>query len=101
MVIAAVFVTPPALIAGGKAMFRPSLLATGGAIGVLSSVIPYRAEMEALRRMPTRLFGVWMSVEPAVAALIGLILLNQKLSVAEWLGIGCVMAACAGAAQGA
>jgi inner membrane transporter RhtA len=99
MVMAAVLVTPPAVIAGGRAMFRPAVLATGAAIGVLSSVIPYRLELEALRRMPMRLFGVWMSLEPAVAALIGLIMLGQQLSLVEWLAIGCVMIACAGAAQ--
>ena len=100
MVVAAVLVTPPALAAGGRAMFRPAVLATGAAIGVLSSVIPYRLELESLRRMPTRLFGVWMSMEPAVAALIGLAMLGQHLSAVEWLAICCVMVACAGAAQG-
>jgi threonine/homoserine efflux transporter RhtA len=99
MVVAAVLVAPPAVLAGGSAMFRPAVAATGAAIGLLSSVIPYRLELEALRRMPTRLFGVWMSLEPAVAALIGLMLLGQQLSVVEWLAIGCVMIACAGAAQ--
>src|SRR5580693_2999929 len=89
------------VVAGGGAMFRPAVLATGAAIGILSSVIPYRLEFEALRRMPMRLFGVWMSLEPAVAALIGLALLGQHLSVVEWLAIGCVMIACAGAAGGA
>ncbi len=98
MVISAVLITPPALIAGGGAMFRPAVLATGAAIGILSSVIPYRLELESLRRMPTRLFGVWMSLEPAVAALIGLVMLGQRLSAVEWLAIGCVMIACAGAA---
>jgi inner membrane transporter RhtA len=68
---------------------------------MLSSVIPYRLELESLRRMPTRLFGVWMSLEPAVAALIGLVMLGQRLSVVEWVAIGCVMIACAGAAQAA
>jgi len=101
MVTSAVLVSPPALIAGGRAMFRPAVLATGAAIGMLSSVIPYRLELESLRRMPTRLFGVWMSLEPAVAALIGLIMLGQRLSVVEWVAIGCVMVACAGAAQAA
>jgi threonine/homoserine efflux transporter RhtA len=101
MVVAAVLVTPPAVVAGGRAMFRPAVLATGAAIGVLSSVIPYRLELEALRRMPTRLFGVWMSAEPAAAALIGLIMLGQHLSVIQWIAICCVMVACAGAAQGA
>jgi inner membrane transporter RhtA len=99
MVVAAVIVTPPALVAGGSAMFGPAVLAAGAAIGLLSSVIPYRLELESLRRMPMRLFGVWMSMEPAVAALIGLVLLGQHLSRAEWLAIGCVMVACAGAAQ--
>jgi inner membrane transporter RhtA len=98
MVVAAVLVTPPALIAGGSAMFEPAILATGAVIGILSSVIPYRLELESLRRMPTRLFGVWMSLEPAVAALIGVVMLAQRLSVIEWVAIGCVMIACAGAA---
>ena len=99
MVVSAVIVTPPALVTGGSAMFRPAVLAAGVAIGILSSVIPYRLELEALRRMPMRLFGVWMSMEPAVGALIGLVLLGQHLSLTEWLAIGCVMVACAGAAQ--
>jgi inner membrane transporter RhtA len=98
MVVAGILVTPPAVAAGGGAMFRPAVLATGAAIGILSSVIPYRLELEALRRMPMRVFGVWMSLEPAVAALIGLALLGQHLSMVEWLAIGCVMVACAGAA---
>ncbi|HEX2820693.1 MAG TPA: EamA family transporter [Streptosporangiaceae bacterium] len=101
MVVSAVLVTPPAIVAGGRAMFRPAVLATGAAIGVLSSVIPYRLELESLRRMPMRLFGVWMSMEPAVAALIGLVMLGQHLTIVEWAAICCVMAACAGAAQGA
>jgi len=101
MVVAGILVTPPAVMAGGGAMFRPAVLAAGAAIGVLSSVIPYRLELEALRRMPMRLFGVWMSLEPAVAALIGLALLGQHLSGVQWLAIGCVMIACAGAASGA
>jgi inner membrane transporter RhtA len=101
MVVSAVLVTPPAVVAGGSAMFRPAVLATGAAIGVLSSVVPYRLELESLRRMPMRLFGVWMSAEPAVAALIGLVMLGQHLSIGEWVAMGCVMVACAGAAQGA
>ncbi len=101
MVVSAVLVTPPAIVSGGRAMFRPAVLATGAAIGVLSSVIPYRLELESLRRMPMRLFGVWMSMEPAVAALIGLVMLGQHLTIMEWAAICCVIVACAGAAQGA
>ena len=98
MVVSAVIVTPPALIAVGSAIFRPAVLATGAAIGILSSVIPYRLELESLRRIPMRLFGVWMSLEPAVAALIGLALLSQALGVRQWVAIGCVTIASAGAA---
>jgi inner membrane transporter RhtA len=100
MCVAAVAVTAPGVAAGAPKMFRPSLLAAGAGIGLLSSVIPYWLELEALRRIPTSLFGVWMSVQPAVAALIGLAVLGQHLSPAEWAGICCVVAASAGAAAG-
>jgi len=97
--VAALAATGPGVIQGGSRMFRPSLLAAGTGIGLLSSVIPYWLELEALRRIPAGLFGVWMSVQPAVAALIGLAILGQDLSPADWAGIGCVMAASAGAAR--
>jgi inner membrane transporter RhtA len=98
MCVAAIAVTAPGVAAGAPKMFRPSFLAAGAGIGLLSSVIPYWLELEALRRIPTSLFGVWMSVQPAVAALIGLLFLGQHLSPAEWAGICCVVAASAGAA---
>jgi inner membrane transporter RhtA len=98
MCVAAIAVTAPGVIAGTPKMFRPSFLAAGAGIGLLSSVIPYWLELEALRRIPTSLFGVWMSVQPAVAALIGLAALGQRLSAAEWTGVCCVVAASAGAA---
>jgi inner membrane transporter RhtA len=101
MCVAAVVVTPAGVIEGGQAMFRPSLLAEGLGIGLLSSVIPYWLELEALRRIPASLFGVWMSTQPAVAAVIGLALLGQHLSAAEWAGVACVVAASAGAARAA
>jgi inner membrane transporter RhtA len=101
MCVAALAVTAPGLAAGAPAMFRPSFLVAGAAIGLLSSVIPYWLELEALRRIPTSLFGVWMSVQPAVAALIGLAVLGQRLPAAEWSGIACVVAASAGAAGAA
>jgi threonine/homoserine efflux transporter RhtA len=87
--------------AGGRMLLRPGILAIGLGIGLLSSIIPYSLEMEALRRIPPRVFGIWMSLEPAVAALVGLVLLGQSLAVREWLAIGFVMVACAGAARGA
>lgn len=99
MCVAAVLVTGPGVAAGAPAMFRPAFAAIGLAIGLLSSVVPYWLELEALRRVPTRVFGVWMSTQPAVAALIGLIMLGQLLSLAEWAGICAVIAASAGAAR--
>jgi inner membrane transporter RhtA len=101
MLVAAVLITPVGVAAGGKTLLRPVILLTGLGIGLLSSIIPYSLEMEALRRIPPRLFGIWMSLEPAVAALVGLVLLGQALAAREWLAIGCVMVACAGAARGA
>jgi threonine/homoserine efflux transporter RhtA len=101
MVIGAVAVTPAAVSSAGMALLRPAALAAGLAVALLSSVIPYACELEALRRVPARVFGIWMSLEPAVAALAGLALLGQRLSAAEWLAISLVVLACAGAARGA
>jgi inner membrane transporter RhtA len=101
MLVAAVAITPVGVAAGHAALLRPSILLTGLAIGLLSSIIPYSLELEALRRIPARVFGIWMSLEPAAAALVGLVILGQALAVREWVAVGCVMAACAGAARGA
>jgi inner membrane transporter RhtA len=100
MVVAAVAVTPPAVATAGTALSRPAVWITGAGVGLLSSVIPYRLELEALRRVPAQVFGIWMSLEPAVAALVGLVLLSQSLAAAQWVAVGCVMVACAGAARG-
>jgi inner membrane transporter RhtA len=68
---------------------------------VLSSAIPYSLELEALRRLPPRVFGVLMSLEPAVAALAGLAVLGQVLALREVAGIALVVAASAGASRAA
>jgi inner membrane transporter RhtA len=101
MAVAALAVTPAGLVAGGRSLLRPGVLATGAAIGLLSSIIPYSLELETLRRVPAKVFGIWMSVEPAIAALVGLVMLSQSLSLAEWAAIGCVTVASAGAALSA
>ena len=62
------------------------MIGVGAAVAVLSSVIPYSLELEALRRLPVGVFGVLMSLEPAVAALVGLIALDQGLAAAEAAG---------------
>ena len=99
MIIAAVAVTPPAIAAGHAALLRPEFLAMGALIGLLSSAIPYGFELQALRRMPTRVFGIFMSMEPAIAALVGLVLLSESLTAREWVAIVFVTVASAGAAR--
>jgi len=101
MAIASVVIAPVAVISAGRALLKPVVVGAGLAIGLLSSVIPYRFELETLRRVPPRVFGIWMSLEPAVAALVGVLMLSQALSVQQWLAIGCVIVASAGAALGA
>jgi inner membrane transporter RhtA len=101
MVVAAVVITPAGVTAGRGGLLSAGVLATGLAVGLLSSIIPYSLEMEALRRVPARVFGIWMSLEPAVAALVGLIMLGQALPARQWVAIACVMIACAGAARSA
>jgi inner membrane transporter RhtA len=104
MVVGAIVVTPAAVAQGSGGhggVLRLGVLGTGAAVGLLSSVIPYRLELEALRRIPARVFGIWMSLEPAVAAVVGLVLLSEALAAREWAAIVCVVVACAGAARGA
>jgi inner membrane transporter RhtA len=62
-------------------------------------VIPYTFELEALRRLPAKLFGILMSLEPAVAAMVGFVILGEVLDAREWVAIGCVVAACLGATR--
>jgi inner membrane transporter RhtA len=77
-------------------LLAPSALAVGLAVAVLSSVIPYSLESESLRRMRANVFGVLMSLEPAVAALAGFVVLGQRLSGRDVLAIALVIAASIG-----
>jgi inner membrane transporter RhtA len=77
-------------------LFAPGALAVGLAVALLSSVIPYSLESESLRRMPARVFGVLMSLEPALAALAGLVVLGQRLSARDLVAIGLVICASVG-----
>jgi inner membrane transporter RhtA len=92
--VAAVMITAPVGISqAGSELLSPELLAAGAAVALASSVIPYSLELEALRRLPARVFGVLMSLEPAVAAIAGLIVLGQALDALEWVAIGLVVVA--------
>jgi inner membrane transporter RhtA len=97
MCIASLALLPIGIAAGGSRLLEPRPLALGAAVGLLSSAIPYSFEQEALRRIAPSVFGVLMSLEPAVAALAGLIVLGQGLSARDLVGIGLVVAASAGA----
>jgi len=99
MVVAAILTLPYGIIDGGSQLLDPAVLGTGLAIALLSSVIPYSLELEALRRMPAHIFGVLMSLEPAAAALAGLVVLSQVLGGNEWAGMALVIMASAGATR--
>jgi inner membrane transporter RhtA len=101
MCVASVAACPLGLIEGGSALLRPESLLLGAAVGLLSSAIPYSFEVEALRRIAPPVFGVLMSIEPAMAALAGFLVLGQRLDGRALAGIGLVIVASVGAARGA
>ena len=97
MCVATIVSLPVGIVEGGTHLLSPRSLALGAAVGILSSAIPYSLELEALRRIATNVFGVLMSLEPAVAALAGFIVLGQGLSGRELGGMALVVAASVGA----
>jgi inner membrane transporter RhtA len=99
--LAAVLVAPFGIAQGGGGLLAPSVLAVGFAVGLLSAAVPYALELEALRRLPNAVFGVLMSLEPAVGATVGFLALSQGLAPAEVVAIGLVVCACAGALRSA
>jgi inner membrane transporter RhtA len=101
MVFAAVLVAPFGIAEGGSELLSASVLGVGLAVGLLSSAIPYALELEALRRVPNAVFGVLLSLEPAVAALVGFVVLSQDLAPVEAVAIGLVVVASAGALRSA
>jgi inner membrane transporter RhtA len=101
MAVAVVPLAPLGIADAGTDLLVVSVLAVAFAVAMLSSAIPYTLEMEALRRMPANVFGVLMSLEPAVAATAGFVLLGEDLAGREVVAIGLVVAASAGAATGA
>ena len=93
MTIAAALVAPVGVATARSALFTSDALWRGAAIAVLSSVLPYSLELIALRRLAAHVFGILLSLEPAVAALAGLFVLGQNLSAPQLLGMACVVAA--------
>jgi inner membrane transporter RhtA len=99
MCVAAVAALPVGLSDAGSQLLDPGSLALGAAVGILSSVIPYSCEVEALRRISPHVFGVLMSLEPGVAALAGFLVLGQALGARALLGIALVIVASVGASR--
>jgi len=99
MCFASLVILPFGIAQGGSHLLEPRSLALGAAVGLLSSAIPYSFELEALRRIKPSVFGVLMSIEPAMAALAGFIVLGQGLGVRTLLGIALVVVASVGAAR--
>ncbi|WP_406170657.1 EamA family transporter [Streptomyces sp. NBC_00996] len=99
MVVAAVAFLPLGIVESGSKLLVPTTVALGAAVAVLSSVLPYTLELLALRRLPASTFAIMMSLEPAVAATAGFLVLNQALSATEALAIALVIAASMGAVR--
>lgn len=97
MVVSTVFCLGPGVVGAGSGLLELPVLAVGLAVGLLSAAIPFSLEFEAMRRLPSSVFGVMMSLEPAVAATIGFIVLNQGVRPIQAAAIALVATASAGA----
>ncbi len=96
VIIAALIVIPVGVAHAGTALLSPALLPVALIVGLLTSAIPYSLEMVALSRMPQRIFGVLMSLEPALGALSGFLFLQERLNLLQIAAVGLIMAASAG-----
>jgi inner membrane transporter RhtA len=97
--VATLAIAPFAVATAGARLLEPRLLVLGALVGLLSSVVPYSLEMVALRTLPPRVFGILMSLEPAVAALVAAVLLREWLTPPQLLAMACVTAASVGATR--
>ena len=95
-VVGLLLLSPLTLTRYGDGLADPRIWLIGLAVGVLSSVIPYSFELVALRSLSPAVFGVLMSLEPAVAALAGLVVLGELLTAAQWAAMACVVVASVG-----
>jgi len=99
LVVGGIATLPVGIVTAGTRLLHPVVVAKGAAVAVLSSALPYSLELFALRRMRASVFSVLMSLEPAMAALSGLVFLGQHLRAREWIAVGCVMVASIGATR--
>jgi len=96
--VGALLAIPFGIAHAGSALLSPALLPYALGVAVLSSALPYSLEMVALTRLPARTFSTLLSLEPAIAALAGVALLGERLSLLQWLAIVTIIVAAAGTA---
>ncbi|MFF0160067.1 DMT family transporter [Streptomyces sp. NPDC005263] len=99
MGVAALAFLPVGVAGAGAKLLDPTTVALGSAVAVLSSVLPYTLELLALRRLPASTFAILMSLEPALAATAGFLILNQTLALPEAAAIALVIVASMGAVR--
>jgi len=100
LMVAALLTVPVGIADAGASLFDPSILPFGVGVAIFSSALPYTLEMIALRRLSTKVFGTLMSFEPAIAAIAGVVVLHERLTLTQWTAIGAIILASAGAAAG-
>ncbi len=99
MVLGALLAAPWGIVSAGGHLREAQLVGAGVGVGLLSSALPWSLELEALLRLPSHVFSVVLSLEPAVAALAGFVFLHEHLHARSWVAIALVVLASAGAAR--
>lgn len=97
MAVSALITLPSGVAVGGAGLLEPEVLGLGLAVGLLSAAIPFSLDFEAMRRLPSSVFGVLVSLEPAVAAVVGFVILGQGVTTVELAAILLVVSASIGA----
>jgi inner membrane transporter RhtA len=100
LAVAALLTLGPGVASAGTHLLEPGVLAAGAGLAILAPLVPYALEMCALRRLPAGRFGVLMSLEPAIGALLGFALLGQHLGLAAIAAIGLILVASLGSTLG-
>ncbi|SRR5579875_2610616 len=99
LAVAGLLLAPVGIVTGGARLLSPEILALGLGVALLSSALPFSLELVALRTLPTRIFGILMSLEPAVATLIGFLTLHEELSLIPLIAMALVTLASLGASR--
>ncbi len=97
--VGALLILPLVLGRYAEELASPQVWLIGAVVGLLASVVPYSCELVALRQMRPPVFGILMSLEPAAAALVGVVVLGELLGPLQWLALACVMTASIGATR--